>query len=214
MKNRIPTIEDFANEQAINEAAGLFGDMETYIARFKNVQGFETGETLAHVSGGPDEFPELDSKLNWKKDGWNYTSVRRYSGLNSGFKDAKEILDLFTKEVIGPNKKEWKATNVRKAGFLMKDNKGDRTIAFEHPALGFIFLYVWDSRTNRFSSDKTDFQIQGYFMNAEQYWGNIEKYPQLKVMTDDILDAAKDDDAKLKAVVDYIKNKASKSVYW
>ena len=199
IQKHILAYEDFINE---NQAT-LFGNMDEYIDRFKNVPGFTVGETLARVSGTPDEFPDIDSKGNWRTAGWNYSSLRSYT--NNEFKSVKEVLDLYTKEVFGSNKKEWTATNLRKPSTLFDFNKKDRTVAFEKPGLGIIFLYCWDGSQDR--HDKYTFQVKGMFMNTDQSWGAIDKFPEVKVQIDDIFTRKNIGKEELKAMNDYIKTR-------
>lgn len=205
MKQRISTLDDF-----INEAATLFGDMEDYIKRFQSIPGFVAGETLYRVAGTPDEFPELDAKGDWRKDGWNYTSIRMYT--DKPFKDAKEVLELCYSTVIKPNKKEWTYTNIRKPNSIFNFNKKDKTFALMHPALGFIFFYVLDnstdwSRGRHGVMQNATYQVQGMFMNTERSWGEISNYPELFQQADDLVTAMRGDVKKAKAVVQFIKNK-------
>lgn len=204
MSKVVLSYENFINESQ----STLFGNMDEYIDRFKNVPGFEVGEYLPRVAGTPNEFPEIDSKGNWKTDGWNYTSIRTYT--QNEFKNSKEVLNLFLDKVIGPNKKEWKATNLRKPNNAFDFQKKDLTVAMEKPGLGIIFFYCWDAAgdtTRTRSSTPYKFQIRGMFLNAEQYWGDIEKYPVVKTQLDDIFASNRMDDAAYKAIIRYIENR-------
>lgn len=204
MSNTVLSYEKFINESQ----GALFGDMDEYIDRFKNIPGFKVGELLPRVAGTPAEFPEIDSKGNWRTDGWNYTSIRTYT--QEGFKNSKEVLNLFLDKVIGPNKKEWKTTNLRKPNAAFDFQKKDLTVAMEKPGLGIIFFYCWDASgdSSRFhSSTPYTYQIQGMFLNAEQSWGDIQKYPAIKTQLDDIFSSNRMDDAAYKAIIRYIENR-------
>ncbi|MCK9574626.1 MAG: hypothetical protein WC979_01835 [Candidatus Pacearchaeota archaeon] len=201
MIRRIPTIEDFA----LNESATLFGDMDVYINRFNKAPGFNQGEVVPRCAGTPDEFREIDTKGNWKTDGWNYTSIRLYT--TEAYKNGKEVVDVLTNLVIAPNKKEWTPSKIIKN----KQYTDTTVVCFEHPALGFIFFRVWDYTTGKsrgFGEYKdTKFQVQGFFMNGTSSWGKIDAWPQLKVMADDLADACKHEPKALIAVADYIKSR-------
>lgn len=192
----------------INEGLTLFGDMDDYVDKFSHMSDFKTGEILPHVSGTPKEFPDVDSKGNWRTDGWNYTLVRSYTAHN--FKTARDVLKFCYDNVIAPNKKEWIATNVRKPDTLFSMNKNDVFQAYEKPGLGFIFFTVFDnstdySRERHAPIEKSTYQVQGMFMNAETYMGEIEKYPQLKAGIDDLMQSIKHNDKAIEALINYIK---------
>jgi hypothetical protein len=174
--------------------------MQDYIDRFKSMQNFAVGEELAKVSGVPSEYGGVKTSGNWKDSGWAYTSIRTYITESGVFKDAKAVIKAVEAAVIGPNKKEWKALGVTPAG----RGKGDFEVAYEHPGLGVIFFKVW-SKQNYY--DKYEFQVQGYFMNGETYWGKIESYPDLKNKIDDMMSGLKFDDNMYKAMADYVKDR-------
>ena len=186
-------------ENFISEEATLFGDMNDYIDRFKSAEGWRVGEESKRVAGTPDEFPEVDAKGNWRKDGWNYTSIRSYAP-GDKFKSSTEILDFFKNIVISPNKKEWTLSNIRKPNSIFDFNKKDKTMVFEHPALGFIFLYVWDPSTD---NSRKEWQIKAMFMNAKSYRGSISNIEGLN----DKIDSIVNDKTAADAVIDYLKSK-------
>lgn len=222
MKN----IKLFESFNLLNEAKNLFGDMDEYKERFKAMEGFAFSKESERTSGIPRVFPELDLKDNGPKDGWNYMTLRAYcnetpnranrdqSAIEFGakFENTKELLDFVITKVIGPNKKEWKATTVRKSAYKSKDNKNDKLIAFQHPALGFIVFNVVDSTFDRrgYRAGTNDgpeyrFQVIAYFMNDKKYVGDISKHDDLDKKTDDMLAGLSKE--QIKAVWSYIKQK-------
>ena len=222
MKN----IKLFESFNLLNEAKNLFGDMDEYKERFKAMEGFAFSKNSEQTSGVPKVFPELDLKDNPSKDGWNYMTLRAYCNENPSsanrnqsaiefgakFKDTKELLDFVTSKVMGPNKKEWKATTIRKSAYKSKDNKNDKIIAFQHPALGFIIFNVVDSIFDRrgYRNGVNDgptyrFQVMAYFMVDKKYVGDISKHDDLDKKTDAMLAGLSKE--QIKAVWSYIKQK-------
>jgi len=193
MKN-VHTFESFLNESQTS----LFGSQAPYIERFKSIRDFRVGEELPTVAGTPSEFEGVDLRGDWKKDGWAYTSVRIYT--DTVFKNSKEVISLIEKQVIGPNSKEWTKIGVKPAYF-----KGDLQAAYQHPALGIIFFNVWNGKNDR--SRNYDYQVQGYFMNGETSWGNIEKYPDAKAAVDSMMSNLKIDSKGIDYMIEYLKTR-------
>lgn len=223
MKN----IKLFESYIAMNEDKTLFGDIDEYKERFTSMEGFTFAKPEGPTAAIPNHFPELDLKSDTSKYGWNYTTLRAYrnedpSSVNkeaprnqgaiefgAKFENTKELLDFVIDKVIGPNKKEWKASTVRKSSYKTSDNKNDKYVAFQHPALGFIIFGVVDSALTRrsYKSGPSEyrFQVMAYFMNEKKHVGKISNYSDLDKKVDNMLDGL--DPEEVKAVWNYIKQK-------